>query len=199
MPADERLTRQIEFIVEIDKLKHVLRRTLTGPAGQRRLENSAEHSWHFALAAMLLADHADEPIDLPRVLKMALVHDIVEIDAGDTYCYDAQAALDKDAREQAAAERIFALLPPDQATELRELWDEFEARRTPESRFANAIDRLQPVLLNYYSQGEAWRANRVDRGRVIERNQPIAAGSQQLWEYIRSLIDDAVGKGYLAP
>jgi putative hydrolase of HD superfamily len=198
MPAD-RLARQIAFIVEIDKLKHVLRRSLTGLARQRRLENSAEHSWHFALAAMLLAEYADAPIDLLRVLKMALVHDLVEIDAGDTYCYDARAALDKDAREQAAAERIFALLPQDQATELRQLWDEFEARATPESRFASGIDRLQPVLLNYFSKGEAWRANRVDRERVIERNQPIADGSRTLWNYIRSLIDDAVEKGYLPP
>jgi putative hydrolase of HD superfamily len=163
------------------------------------LENSAEHSWHVALTAMLLAEYADVPIDLLRVLKMALVHDLVEIDAGDTYCYDARAALDKDARERAAADRIFALLPPDQAAELRRLWDEFEARATPESRFANAIDRLQPVLLNYRSQGEAWRANRVDRSRVIQRNQPIADASRQLWDYIHSLIDDAVQKGYLTP
>jgi putative hydrolase of HD superfamily len=193
----ERLSRQIAFILEIDRLKHVLRRSLTGSAAERRRENSAEHSWHLALMAVLLAEHADQAIDASRVVKMALVHDLVEIDAGDTYCYDDRAAMDKEARERCAAERIFALLPEDQAAKMRCLWDEFEARQTPEARFANAIDRLQPVMLNYYSQGQAWRENGVTSDRVVARNRPIEEGSAALWKFARGLIEDAVKKGYL--
>jgi putative hydrolase of HD superfamily len=199
MPANdqERLSRQIAFILEIDRLKHVLRRSLTGSPGERRRENSAEHSWHLALMAVLLAEHANGAIDVSRVVKMVLVHDLVEIDAGDSYCYDDRAALDKEAREQCAAERIFALLPEDQALEMRGLWDDFEARQTPEAKFANAIDRLQPVMLNHYSQGQAWRENGVTRDRVIARNRPIEEGSAGLWAFARGLIEDAVKKGYL--
>jgi putative hydrolase of HD superfamily len=198
MANQERLSRQIAFILEIDRLKHVLRRSLTGASSEpRRRENSAEHSWHLALMAVLLAEHADEAVDVSRVVKMVLVHDLVEIDAGDTYCYDELAAMDKEARERCAAERIFALLPEDQAVEMRGLWDEFEARQTPEAKFANAIDRLQPVMLNYASQGQAWRENGVTSDRVIARNQPIEEGSASLWTFARGLIEDAVDKGYL--
>jgi putative hydrolase of HD superfamily len=199
MAAGERLERQLAFVLEIDRLKHVLRRTLTGEAMRRRLENSAEHSWHVALAAVLLAEHSATPIAVARVVKMGLVHDLVEIDAGDTYCYDERAALDKEARERAAADRLFAMLPEDQSIELRGLWEEFEARATPEAKFSNAIDRVLPVLLNYASQGQAWQENRVTRDRVVARNRPIEEGSPALWEHVRRVIDDAVQKGYLAP
>jgi putative hydrolase of HD superfamily len=195
---DRRLSRQMAFIVEIDRLKHVLRRSLTGSeADQRRRENSAEHSWHLALMAVLLAEHAEGKIDASRAVKMVLVHDLVEIDAGDTYCYDERAGMDKEERERCAADRIFAMLPEDQTAEMRGLWDEFEARRTPEAKFANAIDRLQPVMLNYYSQGQAWRENGVTSDRVLARNRAIEEGSAGLWAFARGLIEDAVMKGYL--
>lgn len=191
---DSRLEQQIQFILEIDRLKAVLRQTLT-TAG--RLENSSEHSWHMAVMAILLHEHANQPLDLLRVLKMILVHDIVEVDAGDTYCYDEQAAIGKEEREQQAANRLFGLLPPDQSAELRTLWDEFESRQTPESRFANALDRLQPVLLNYHTDGQAWSSHAVTITQVLARNHPIDHGSAKLWQYARGLIEEALGKGWL--
>lgn len=194
----DRLAEQIRFTLEIDKLKQVLRRTYTGDDAQRRRENTAEHSWHFSLMVVLLAEYADAPIDLLKTVKMALVHDIVEVDAGDTYCYDATGNLDKLDRERCAAERIFGLLPAEQAKELRALWEEFEERQTPESKFANAIDRLQPVLLNYHAQGESWRENGITKARVIARNEPIGEGSAALWDYVRKLLDAAVREGYLS-
>jgi putative hydrolase of HD superfamily len=192
-----RLDRQIEFIVEIDKLKQVFRRTWL--TDQSRRENDAEHSWHLAMLVVLLREYAAQPdLDLLRTLKMVLVHDLVEIDAGDTLVYDLVAAQDKSVREQKAAQRIFNLLPPDQAAEIRALWDEFEARQTPEARFAAALDRVQPILHNYYTQGRAWREHGVTSAAVIARNQHIAEGSPALWQYIRGLIKDAVERGYLA-
>jgi putative hydrolase of HD superfamily len=194
----DRLAEQLRFALEIDKLKQVLRRTYTGDGDCRRRENTAEHSWHFALMVVLLVEYADAPIDLMKTVKMALVHDIVEVDAGDTYCYDAKGNLDKAGREQQAAERIFSLLPPDQAKELRALWEEFEERQTPESKFANAIDRLQPVLLNYHARGKSWRENGITKAKVIARNEPIGEGSTALWDYVRNLLDAAVREGYLS-
>jgi len=194
-----RLDRQLAFVLELDKLKHVLRRTCTGDASVRRRENSAEHSWHFALMVPLLAEHANEPIDLLRTMKMALVHDVVEIDAGDTNCYDAAASLDKEAREQRAAQRIFALLPDDQRDEVMSLWEEFEARQTPESRFANAIDRFQAVLLNYHSQGHSWQEHGITSRQMLARNEPIGEGSAALWAHVQKLSDDAVRAGMLNP
>lgn len=200
MSAD-RLERQIAFLLEIDKLKDVVRRNYL-VHGERR-ENTAEHSWHLAMAALVLAEHAEEPagrkLDLARVLQMLLVHDLVEIDAGDTYCYDPVAALDKDERERSAADRLFALLPEVQGHELRSLWEEFERRDTPEARFAHAVDRLMPVLHNYHSAGRAWREHGVHAGQVLARNQPIEEGSAALWARVRSAIEDAVERGLLAP
>lgn len=193
MPED-RLSRQLEFVLELDKLKGVLRRTIIG---EGRRENSAEHSWHFALMAVLLAEYANEPIDLLRVVKMALVHDIVEIDAGDTFIYDEKGELDKAERENRAADRIFGLLPTDQAAELRSLWEEYERHETSEARFAAALDRLNPLMLNYARQGETWRQHGVRADRVFARNAGIAEGSSRLWDYARQLIADAVSKGYL--
>jgi putative hydrolase of HD superfamily len=192
--SEDRLAKQVQFILEVDRLKNVLRQT---PLRGGRQENSAEHSWHMALLAVVLAEYANEPVDVLRVVKMILVHDVVEVDAGDTYCYDVQANVGKEERERRAAERIFGLLPEDQAKELRGLWDEFEQRQTPESRFANAMDRVQPVMLNYLSGGKAWLEHGVSVGQVMQRNSPIEMGSKRLWEYIRGLIEDATEKGYL--
>lgn len=195
MMAGERLNQQLDFLLEIDKLKHVLRRTLL-PMGRR--ENSAEHSWHLAMAVLLLAEYADENVDPGRVVLLTLVHDIVEVDAGDVFVYDEAAQAHKAAREQQAAERLFGLLPAEQGAWLRGLWEEFEAGQTPEARFAQAVDRFQPVLLNYAGRGEMWRQYGITSGRVLARNAPIGSGSKKLWEYTQTLIRDAVEKGYLA-
>jgi putative hydrolase of HD superfamily len=192
----ERLEKQMTFIIEIDKLKHVLRRTFT--VGRDRNENDAEHSWHLAVMAVLLADYAGKDrLDLLRVLKMVLIHDIIEIDAGDTYCYDAGAQEARVERESTAADRIFAMLPRDQASELRSLWEEFEARETAEARYAAALDRLQPLLLNYHTGGKSWRQHGVTLGQVIERNCPIKDSSPLLWQYASHLMDKAVNEGVL--
>ena len=194
-PAEERLSRQLAFILEIDKLKTVLRRSRISDGSRR--ENSAEHSWHVALAAAAVAEHAEGPIDVAKVVRMLLVHDIVEVDAGDTFCYDAALQETRHEREVAAAERLFGILPEDQAREFRALWDEFEARETPEARFAAALDRVQPVLLNYHTSGAAWREHGVTYEQVVERNKHIEAGSPLVWRYVKSIIDDAAEKGWL--
>jgi len=190
-----RLERQIDFVIEIDKLASVYRRTLL--IDRSRNENDAEHSWRLGVMAMLLSEYAPGAIDVLRVMKMVLIHDLVEIDAGDTFCYDDAAAVGKAGRECAAADRIFAILPADQSRELRSLWEEFEAARTPEARFAAALDRLQPLLHNYYTEGAAWRAHGVTYEEVIKRNAHIADGAPRLWEFAKSLIDDASLKGWL--
>ena len=193
----ERLTRQIAFLMEIDKVKTVLRRNrvVSDPA---RRENDAEHMYHFAVMAMILAEYSNAPVDLLRVLKMILVHDLVEIDAGDTFVYDIQAQVGKREREEKAADRIFNLLPADQSHELREVWEEFEAEETAEARFAASIDRLQPLLCNYHTQGGAWKEHGVRPQQVFERNSKIARGSEELWTHIRVLLEDAVARGYMA-
>ncbi|HVP57928.1 MAG TPA: HD domain-containing protein [bacterium] len=193
----DRLSQQMKFIAEIDNLKQVLRRTVT--LGAARNENSAEHSWHIAVMAMVLAEYAEGNIDLCRTIKMMLVHDLVEIYAGDTYCYDEEAGKDKVEREAAAADRIFAMLPADQTAEFRSLWEEFEAGATAEARFASSLDRLQALLLNYHTRGVTWHKHGVRREQVIARAAPIEAGSRVLWKYARALIDDAVAQGLLKP
>lgn len=195
--GDERLARQIRFLMEMDRLKEVVRRTFV--IGTDRYENSAEHSWQLALAAMILAEYANEPIDVPRTIKMLLVHDIIEIDAGDTYAYDPQAALDKAEREERAAERIFGLLPADQAAAVRVLWDEFEAGATSEARLANAVDRVIPLLHNYYTHGRSWQQHGITSDQVVVRNRPVPDASLALAALVRKVIDDAVARGYLAP
>jgi putative hydrolase of HD superfamily len=164
-----------------------------------RRENSAEHSWHIALTVLILSEYAkDSDVDLFRVMKILLVHDLIEIDAGDTYCYDDQGRKDQARREKNAADRIFNLLPADQAKTLRELWDEFEERKTPESRFANALDRLQPFLHNYVTEGQIWQENNIKSAQVKSRMRPLDDGAPILWNYVSSLIDDSVKKGFLA-
>jgi len=195
--SDDRLQRQIRFILEIDALKGVLRRTYL--PGADRPENSAEHSWHVAVMAVLLAEHANETVDVARVVRMLLIHDVVEVDAGDTYVYDTAGAEAKAEREVRAADRVFGLLPEDQGRELRALWEEFEEGRTAEARFADALDRLMPVLHNVHTEGRSWREHGITADRVIARNARMSEGSEALWEYARSLIEAAVAKGHLAP
>lgn len=194
-PGDSRLQQQLQFVVEIDKLKKILRQSLLCDGSRR--ENDAEHSWHLAAMAALLAEYAAESVDLERVMKMLLVHDLVEIDAGDTYAYDPAANATRVAREQAAADHIFGLLPGDQGAELRSLWEEFESGRTAEARYANALDRLQPLILNFQSEGKSWREHGVSAEAVIERMQPIKTGTPRLWAVVEQIVDQACEKGYL--
>jgi 5'-deoxynucleotidase YfbR-like HD superfamily hydrolase/8-oxo-dGTP pyrophosphatase MutT (NUDIX family) len=191
----ESLPQQIDFILEIDRLKSVLRRSWL--LDRSRRENTAEHSWQITLMAIVLAEHADPPVDINRVVVMLLVHDLVEIDAGDTPIYDEQARATQADRERRAADRIFGLLPQAQGQGLRALWEEFEARETPEARFASAIDRLQPLLNSYFTTGYTWKEAGVSREQVIARNQLIGLSSPRLWAYARELIEDAVRQGFL--
>lgn len=193
----DRLRRQIEFVVEIDKLKNIVRQTLITDGS--RQEDSAEHSWHLAVMAMVLSEYANHEgqVDITRVLKMVLVHDLVEIDAGDTYCYDAIGNQGKLEREQKAAQRLFGLLPDDLAEEFRLLWDEFELRETPEAKFAAALDRLQPLLNNRATHGRMWQKHKVTSDMVLKRNQPIEEGAPELWEYAADMIRDAINNGWL--
>jgi putative hydrolase of HD superfamily len=191
----ERLERQLAFLLEADKLKTVFRRNLI--ADGSRTENDAEHSWTFALAAVLFAETAPEPIDLLKVVRIALIHDVVEVDAGDTFIYDEAAKQGQGEREERAAQRLFGLLPEDQARELLALWHEFEEGRTKEARFARAIDRLAAVILNHASQGRSWRRHGVTKERILEINSRIEQGSPTLWRLVQELVEDAARKGYL--
>ena len=183
----ERLKKQMEFIIEVDKLKDIIRQTnLTN--GERK-ENDAEHSWHLALMAVFLSEYAKEPVDVLQVIKMVLIHDLVEIDAGDTYLYDEAGNGTKAAREQKAAERIFNILPGDQAEELFQLWQEFENRKTPESKFANTLDRIQPVLLNDATEGRAWREHDVCIDQNMSKNEYTSQGSDVLWAFIQEVFE----------
>jgi putative hydrolase of HD superfamily len=193
----ERFKQQIEFILEADKLKSVSRRTTL--LDRSRQENSAEHSWHIALLVLILSEYADDDnLDPLQVIKLLLAHDLVEIDADDTYCYDKIGGQTQKMRETKAADRIFNILPADQADAFRALWDEYEAKDTPESKFANALDRLQPFLHNYFTRGHTWQKHGIQKSQVIARMQPVDDGSHFLWDYISRLIDDAVEKGFLA-
>lgn len=189
------LGQQIEFLVEIDKLKGVLRQSLLVDGS--RYENTAEHSWHLAMVAMILAPHAGGDVDITRAVEILIVHDLVEIDAGDTYIYDDEGRKDKEEREQAAAERIFALLPHDQAEHVRQLWDEYEERTTPTARFAYAVDRLQPLLLNASSGGISWQKHGIRHSQTVEKNNPIADASETLWQLAAGILDTAVDEQLL--
>ncbi|NLM72513.1 MAG: HD domain-containing protein [Clostridiaceae bacterium] len=194
--ASERLKRQIEFICEVDKIKNIFRQSKIHDGSRR--ENDAEHSWHLALMAFLLYEYSKVPnIDLLKVMKMCLIHDIVEIDAGDTFCYDAKGNLDKLEREQKAADRLFSILPEDQGKELRALWEEFDAMETPEAKFAASMDRLQPVLLNYLNKGGTWQEHHITKDQVVKRNGHINNGAPELWDFVSDLLEDAIAKGYL--
>lgn len=194
MMESKRLEQQMQFLLELDHMKNIYRQTRV--LHEDRAENDAEHSFHLAIMTVVLAEHANAPIDVCKTMKMVLAHDIVEIDAGDTYCYDAIGYQDKAARETRAADRIFALLPPDQGAELRALWEEFEAGDTPEARFANAVDRVQPLTLNYQKGGQSWRAHGVQPDQVRGRMGAVRAGSETLADYVEALIDDADRRGF---
>jgi putative hydrolases of HD superfamily len=190
-----RLNQQIQFIIEIDKLKHILRQTLLIDTSRR--ENSAEHSWHIAIMAIILAEYAPESVDQMRAIKMLLIHDLVEIDAGDTFCYDVQGYESKAEKEAQAAKRLFGLLPVEQGSELKLLWEEFEEQNTPTAKFAAALDRIQPVLHNQQTEGGTWRIHGITRDKVMKRVAPVETGAPQLWAFIQQLIDDCVAAGYL--
>jgi putative hydrolase of HD superfamily len=191
----DRLREQIEFLLEADRVKQVIRRSRI--TGGTRYENDGEHMWHVALAALVLAEHSDDQIDVGHVIRMLLVHDLVEIDAGDAFPYDRDGAAAKEAAERTAADRIFALLPSDQGGAIRALWEEYESRTTPEARFAAAVDRLLPVLLNSATEGSTWKEYGITAEQVLWLNSSIGSGSLTLWEFVQRLVDDCVRDGYL--
>lgn len=192
---NEDLKKQLDFIMELDKIKKITRQTYIGDASRK--ENDAEHSWHLAVMCFVLAEYSNEPIDVLKTMKMVLMHDVIEIDAGDTYAYDVEANKTKRARELKAAERIYSILPEKQADEYRKLWDEFEAMETPEAKFANVLDKIQPLLLNDATDGVAWEEHGVRASQVLKRNARVHEGSEQLWEYAKALIQKNVDKGHL--
>lgn len=192
---NQRLQQQMAFIRELDQLKHINRRSLL--LDKSRMENSAEHSWHVAMAVWLLAEHSDEEIDSAKVMKMMMIHDIVEIDAGDTYVYDPEAMKEKAKLEIQAADRLFNMLPADQALQLRTIWDEFEAGETAEARFAGAVDRLLPVTHNHGTDGKSWKDHHVSVEQILNQNQTIAKGSQSLWQLAKNMILEAASKAGL--
>ena len=195
--TSERLKRQMAFALEIDKEKNIFRQTHL--SGRGRSENDAEHAWHMAIMAYLLREHANEPVDIAKVILMCLIHDIVEIDAGDTYAYDAEGLKTQKAREDAAKERIFSLLPEDQKQELLALFDEFEASETPEARYAHAVDNLQPLMLNDCNDGCDWRAHGVSAEQVYRRQRKVKLGSERLFGLIDQIIQNNIKKGNIKP
>ncbi|KMQ52763.1 phosphohydrolase [Chitinispirillum alkaliphilum] len=190
----ERLEKQIRFLIEIDKVKNIIRRTRL--ISSKRYENDAEHGWHMGLMALILSEYSNEKIDICKVVKMALIHDIVEIDAGDTFLY-AEDQSEKEEKEQACAKRVFGLLPQDQYEEFMSLWEEFEAKETAEAKFAGSLDRLGPVMQNYHDNGHAWRKHNITSDLVLNKNSQINKGSNRLWQYVKELIDNAVKRGFL--
>ncbi|HCG7931315.1 TPA: HD domain-containing protein [Vibrio parahaemolyticus] len=191
-----RLEKQLALLIELDKLKSVLRRTRVKSA-EGRLENSGEHSWHVALMAVLMEEHANAPVDICRVMKMLLIHDVVEIDAGDTFVYDTAASKEQAEKEIKAAERLFGMLPIDQGQELLALWQEFEAAQSDDAKYAKALDRLIPMLLNYHNNGQSWKENSVTREQALTINKRIEFGSVTLWDKAKELIEEATEKGWL--
>lgn len=190
------LEQQIDFIMELDRLKTVLRQNQT-PSAKRR-ENTAEHSWHLAIMGLVLSDQSPTPVNTERVLIMLLLHDIVEIDAGDTFAYDESGHEDKVERELAAADRLFGLLPSEQCAALRAIWDDFEGALSPESRLARALDRLQPILLNHRSGADSsWAKYGITKAQVLKRNNEVEAISPALWALLNRCCDEAVAGGFL--
>ena len=197
MVMDERLEKQLNFILEIDQEKNILRQTHLSGHGRR--ENDAEHAWHMAIMAYLLQEYTNEPVNVARVMLMCLVHDVVEIDAGDTYAYDAEGLKTQQAREEAAKERIYSLLPDDQKKDLQAIFDEFQANETPEAKFAHAMDNLQPLLLNNSNNGGDWREHGVSAAQVYGRQNHTKEGSVRLFELIDHLIQENIKKGNIKP
>lgn len=191
----DRLRQQLAFLMEIDKQKEIIRQTYL--ADGSRKETDAEHAWHLAMMCMILSEYANEKIDVPKTIMMVLTHDLVEIDAGDTYAYDQTGNQTKKERELKAADRIYGLLPEDQRKYLRALWDEFEAMETPEAKFANMLDKIQPVCLNDQSKGKSWVEHNICKRQIMERNSKTHEGSELLWDYIKKLIEKNVEAGFI--
>lgn len=194
MKSEDRLKKQLEFILEIDKMKKILRQTIL--TDYSRQENDAEHSWHISVMAMVLAEYADESVDISRVIRMTLVHDLIEIYAGDTFAYDVAGNQDKKARENVAADRLFAMLPADQGSEIRNLWEEFDRMESPDAIFAAALDRLQPLLHNFVTEGHTWKRG-VTSEQVRKRMAVIEKANPRLFEVVNTVIDESLEKGYL--
>jgi putative hydrolases of HD superfamily len=197
MPKDPSLQQAIDFIAYADQLKNVIRRN--GLFDGSRRENTAEHSWHAALSAQMLAPFANEPVDADRVTKMLLIHDLIEIEAGDTYAYDVEARLQQEAVEEKAAEVVFGRMPEPKGKELRELWDEFEARETPDAKFAKAIDRFMPLYSNFHNGGFSWSPVKVSKEQIVEVCWIIGEGSQALWALTQKMLDESVSNGWIEP
>lgn len=193
--TNDRLAKDIQFILELDKMKSILRQTTLIDASRR--ENDAEHSWHIAVMAMVLSEYSNKKIDVCKVVKMLLIHDLVEIYAGDTFCYDKKGNESKHERELKAADRIFGLLDEDKGKELRALWEEFEEMKTNEAIFAAAMDRMQPLFCNYHSGGGTWKKYNISKEQVYKRMEPIKHASSELWELVTNIVEDAVEKGYI--
>lgn len=191
----ERLQKQMEFIVEVDKVKKIMRQTYLSDASRK--EDDAEHSWHLALMAVLLKEYSNEEVDLSKVIPMVLIHDLVEIDAGDTYAYSGESAAVTETRERKAAERVFGILPEDQGKVFRDLWEEFEAYETPEAKFAHVLDNCQPMLLNDASNGLSWTEHQVRKSQIYKRNEHTAEGSRKIWNYMQSLIQKHIDLGHV--
>ncbi len=191
----ERLEKQLSFLMEIDRQKEVIRQTYLSDGSRK--ETDAEHAWHLAMMCMVLSEYANEPIDVPRTIMMLLAHDLVEIDAGDTYAYDTEGNATKRQREEKAAERIYGMLPEEQGNTLRMLWEEFEAMETPEAKFANTMDKIQPVLLTDQAKGKSWREHQVRMSQIMERNARTHEGSEVLWDYIRNVLEKNADAGFI--
>lgn len=190
-----RMEQQIRFLMEIDKVKNIFRQTYL--ADGKRKENDAEHSWHLAIAAFLLQEYAVEEVDVPKVILMVLIHDLVEIDAGDTYAYDKEGAKTQRARETAAADRIFGLLPEDQGSYFRGLWEEFEAYDSADAKYAHLLDNFQPLLLNHESDGKSWVEHQVKKSQIYKRNARIEEISPQVWDRMEQIVDEHIARGHV--
>lgn len=195
MERMERLQKQMEFILEVDKVKEIVRQTYLTDGSRK--ENDAEHSWHLALMAVLLKEYANEEVDLEKVIPMVLIHDLVEIDAGDTYAYDQAGLATQRARETKAADRIFGMLPEDQGTKFRDIWEEFEAYETAEAKFAHVLDNCQPLILNDASGGKSWKEHTVHKSQIYKRNEHTGEGSREIWEYMKQLIEKHIQLGHV--
>ncbi len=195
--SSEKLKKQIEFIIVIDEMKNVLRRNLVADASRR--ENDAEHSWHLAIMAMILEEYSADKVDIAKVMKIALVHDLVEVYAGDTFAYDVKGNEDKLDREIMAADKLFGMLKDGQGEEIRALWDEFEAKETAEAKYANAIDRLQPLILNYLTNGHTWKLGDVHAPQIYKRMDIIRTATPELWHIVEGIISTSIETGLLKP
>ena len=191
----ERLQKQMDFIVEVDKVKQIIRQTYLSDASRK--EDDAEHSWHLALMAVLLSEYSNEEVDLKKVVPMVLIHDLVEIDAGDTYAYDEAGAQTKVERETKAADRIFGMLPEDQGGYFRELWDEFEAYESDDAKFAHLLDNFQPLLLNHESNGKSWTEHHVKKSQIYKRNEKIEETSPEVWERMKQIVEEHIALGHV--